>query len=345
MSRAGDADRAAPPMLEMMERQVSHLVRLVDDLLEMSRISRGALTLRKERVELAAIVRNAIETSEPLIESAGHSLRVSLPEQPLWLEGDAVRLAQIIANLLNNAARYTDDRGQILVRAERQRDTAVIAVLDSGIGIEPGTLPRVFEMFSRGAEAGRHGYGGLGIGLALSRRLAEMHGGTLDGRSEGPGKGSEFTLRLPLAAEPSDGADRMQATDEATEASIRPLRILVVDDNRDAAESLAMLLGSLGAKVHAAHSGPEALEKFAAHAPQVVFLDIGMPGMDGYEVARRIRSRHPDSRTTLVALTGWGQDEDRRKARAAGFDHHLVKPAEIDALQELLASVDDRLAV
>jgi signal transduction histidine kinase/DNA-binding response OmpR family regulator len=332
---AGSTDGAMAAIHEMMDRQVNHLVRLVDDLLEMSRISRGAFDLRKERVEMAVIVRHAIETSTPLVESAGHRLIVSLPEEPLWLDGDPVRLAQILANLLNNAAKYTGSGGQICVHAERQDGTAAVSVRDNGDGIDPDTLPQLFEMFSRGGRSSVRGQGGLGIGLALARRLVEMHGGSIEARSEGPGRGSEFTVRLPLAVPPVSPA----VVEPPVRAAIPGNRILVVDDNRDAAESLGLILQSLGAEVRVARDGAEALETFGSYHPAVVLLDIGMPGMDGYEVARRIRARFPERRTALVALTGWGQEQDRRHAREAGFDHHLVKPADMDALQALLASL------
>jgi PAS domain S-box-containing protein len=320
----------------MMERQVNHLVRLVDDLLEMSRISRGTLSLRDERVPLETVVRNAVETSEPLVQAARHTLTVDLPDEPLWLQGDPVRLAQILANLLNNAARYTDDGGTIVVRARREGEQAVIAVRDNGIGIAPDVMPRMFEMFSRGhRETGRH-QGGLGIGLALSRRLAQMHNGSLDASSDGPGRGSEFTVRLPLAAPAPVG----EAVPDTTASRLAKTRVLVVDDNHDAGDSLGQVLDMLGAEVRVARDGAEGIEAFAAHRPSVVLLDIGMPGLNGYDVAREIRTRFPEHPATLVALTGWGQEDDRRRAREAGFDHHLVKPAEIDALQKLLSSIE-----
>jgi PAS domain S-box-containing protein len=320
----------------MMERQVNHLVRLVDDLLEMSRISRGTLSLRDERVPLETVVRNAVETSEPLVQAARHTLTVDLPDEPLWLQGDPVRLAQILANLLNNAARYTDDGGTIVVRARREGEQAVIAVRDNGIGIAPDVMPRMFEMFSRGhRETGRH-QGGLGIGLALSRRLAQMHNGSLDALSDGPGRGSEFTVRLPLAAPAPVG----EAVPDTTASRLAKTRVLVVDDNHDAGDSLGQVLDMLGAEVRVARDGAEGIEAFAAHRPSVVLLDIGMPGLNGYDVAREIRTRFPEHPATLVALTGWGQEDDRRRAREAGFDHHLVKPAEIDALQKLLSSIE-----
>ena len=319
---------------EMMERQVNHLVRLVDDLLEMSRISRGALELRPERVELSAIVRNAVETSQPLIERAGHRLDLSLPQRPLWLDGDPVRLAQILSNLLNNAAKYTPAGGRIALHAREHLAEVVVAVEDNGIGIAPEALARIFEMFSRGEHTDEPGDPSLGIGLPLARRLAEMHGGSIEARSQGRGRGAEFLLRLPLAAEQQAAA----AAERRDEAVAEQKRVLVVDDNRDAADSLGMLLDALGVHVNVVHNGPDALAAFAHFAPSLVLLDIGMPEMDGYEVARRIRSLFPESRAEIVALTGWGQEEDRRRASAAGFDHHLTKPADIEDLQRLLAS-------
>ena len=326
------------PVRAIMERQVNHLVRLVDDLLEVSRISRGTLSLRKERVELSAIVQNAVETSEPQMQAAGHHLEVHLPPEPLWLQGDPVRLAQVLANLLNNAARYSDDGGKVTVRGWSDGKHAVVSVRDTGIGIEPEVLPHMFEMFSRGQRDSGRAQGGLGIGLALSRRLAEMHGGTLDGHSEGAGKGSEFVLRLPLA--PAQEAAREVSEKPEDVAGLTGIAALVVDDNHDAGDSLAQVLSMMGADVRVARDGREALDTFAAFQPRVVLLDIGMPDMNGYEVARAIRARFPKAATTLVALTGWGQEDDRRRARDAGFDHHLVKPAELDALQALLASLN-----
>ena len=325
------------PLRAIMERQVNHLVRLVDDLLEVSRISRGTLSLRKERVQVATVVQAALETSEPLMADARHVLDVQLPPEPLWVEGDPVRLAQVLANLLNNAARYSDDGGRITLRVGSHAGQAVISVRDTGIGIEPEMLPRMFEMFSRGHRDSGRAQGGLGIGLALSRRLAEMHGGALEGFSEGAGKGSEFVVRLPLAAGTESvtpaGAGGEQAGD------LRGIPVLVVDDNHDAGDTLGQVLSLLGADARVARDGREALEAFASFHPRVVLLDIGMPEMNGYEVARAIRSRFPDRPTALVALTGWGQEDDRQRARDAGFDHHLVKPAEIESLQGLLRSI------
>jgi signal transduction histidine kinase/CheY-like chemotaxis protein len=336
LRRARDSGTPPPVSLhEMMERQLNHLVRLVDDLLEVSRISRGTMVLRKERVSAAAIARNALETSDPLIRSAGHKVEVQLPATPLWLEGDQVRLAQIVANLLNNAARYTEDRGRIVLDVRREADRALFSIRDNGIGISAEALPQMFEMFYRGEVAGGRSHAGLGIGLALARRLARMHGGEIEARSAGSGQGSEFILRLPLAR------DQSSAAPETLKHGSGPLpgRILVVDDNRDAADSLSLLLKSLGADVRVARDGVQALEEFSAYHPSVVLLDIGMPVMDGYEVARRIRAREPERATVLVALSGWGAERDRRLAEEAGFDHHLVKPADLGTLESLLATL------
>jgi PAS domain S-box-containing protein len=330
----GNLDAALAPVQGIMERQVNHLVRLVDDLLEMSRISRGTFELRKERVDIAAIVRNAVETSNPLIQASNHRLTLSLPDAPVWLDGDPVRLAQILSNLLNNAAIYTDHGGRIAVTARQVDGLASLSVSDNGPGIAAKDLKNIFEMFSRGGRSTSRGQGGLGIGLALARKLAEMHGGSIDVVSEGPGQGSEFTVKIPVAADQLAG-DGSSSGSHA--AAIANKRILVVDDNEDAGDSLAMILKLFGADVRVARNGPEALDLFREFEARIVLLDIGMPGMDGYEVARRIRDEFGNRRTALVALTGWGQEEDRRKAREAGFDHHLVKPAEIAALQTLLA--------
>jgi PAS domain S-box-containing protein len=335
---AGQGHGSPAAIQEMMERQVDHLVRLVDDLLEVSRISRGTFELRKQPLDIATIVRHAIETSQPLIQTAGHTLTLTLPEQPLWLEGDPVRLSQILSNLLNNAAKYTPRGGAIGVEVRRAESSVLITVRDNGVGIPPEALPRMFEMFTRGEFAGaddHHGQAGLGIGLALARRLAEMHGGTITAHSEGINQGSEFTVQLRLSADQCPSATTMPRA----QAAIGQRRILVVDDNRDAAESLSMILRFLGADVQVAHGGREALDILSTYEPSVVLLDIGMAGMDGYEVARRIRTAFPEQPPTIVALTGWGQEDDRQRARDAGFDHHLIKPADISVLQALLASL------
>jgi signal transduction histidine kinase len=321
-------DRGVDPSrtLAMMDRQLGQLVRLVDDLLEMSRINKGALELRRERVTLATVVGNAVETSEPHIREAGHRLEVEVPRNPVWLDGDPVRLGQIVSNLLNNAARYTERGGRIWLRAEVERDRVAVSVRDTGIGFGPEEAAGFFEPFQRSSSSK-----GLGIGLTIGRRLAEMHGGTIRASSAGPGRGACFTLELPLAVGPAATPER--ATNGG---GLAHRRILVVDDSEDNANSLGVLLESLEGDVRIAGSGPEALSMFESFDPEFVLLDIGMPGMDGYEVARLIRSHHPERHPVLVALTGWGQEGDRRRAREAGFDHHLVKPADLDALQAIL---------
>jgi signal transduction histidine kinase/DNA-binding response OmpR family regulator len=333
-----DSRSQAAALHEMMARQVEHLVRLVDDLLEMSRISRGTLELRKEPVALATIVRYAVETTQPHMASGGHRLDIVTPDEPLWVDGDPVRLAQVLANLLNNAAKYTDSGGTIALEVSREGSAAVVRVRDSGSGISPDALPRIFDMFSRGDRTSWRNKGGLGIGLALAKRLIEMHGGSIQAHSEGTGRGSEFTVRLPLVP----GAQAAVTPPEDAAVPLLPQkRVLIVDDNRDAGEALGMLLECLGADVRVVFDGLTALGTYATYDPAVVLLDIGMPGMDGYDVARRIRSDFPERRSTLVALTGWGQEEHRRKTQASGFDHHLVKPADLDSLQALLVSLDD----
>ncbi len=335
-------DPTAERVAEMMERQVNHMVRLVDDLLEVSRISRGKIELRKEPVEVAAVVRSAVETSRPLIEAGGHRLALAIPPEPLTLEGDPVRLTQVVANLLNNAAKYTDAGGRIWLTVRREGGEVAISVRDTGRGIPPDMLPRVFELFMQIDRQPSRAQGGLGIGLTLVKSLVEMHGGSVEAHSEGPGRGSEFVVRLPLSGVGAPAHASPRAASPSPVLAAR--RVLVVDDNRDAAESLDTLLQLLGADVQVAYSGPEALEALSTYKPSVVLLDIGMPGMDGHEVARRIRQRPESKDVTLIALTGWGQEEDRDRSQLAGFDHHLIKPADIDALQNLLVSLEDRPA-
>jgi signal transduction histidine kinase/CheY-like chemotaxis protein len=333
---SGNADPGAQPVLEMMERQVNHLVRLVDDLLDVSRVTLGKMVLRRAPIAIGDVLESAIESSRPLIASRRHRLTTTIPDEPLVVDGDAVRLAQVFANLLNNAAKYTNEQGEIAVTVRREGKDVVVAVRDNGLGIPGEMLGRVFEIFAQvDGLQGRAG-GGLGIGLTLVRSLVAMHGGSVAVVSEGRGKGSEFVVRLPLsvASEPRSIAPRY-----APAGGAATHRVLVVDDNVDAAESLGMVLDLLGAEVRVVNSGPDALAMMASYGPTVVVLDIGMPAMDGYEVARRIRSDRRYDDVTLIAMTGWGQDEDRRRTRAEGFDHHLIKPPDIVALQTVLASI------
>lgn len=319
-------------IVDMMQRQVDHLVRLTDDLLEMSRITQGTVELRRQKIDLAVVVRHALEASGALIQERGHRLRLSLPDEPLVVDGDPVRLAQIFSNLLNNAARYTPAGGSIEILASREDAIATVAVRDDGVGIGPEQMSRLFHMFGRG-ESSR----GLGIGLALSQRLAEMHGGAITAASDGVGKGAEFIVRLPLGC----GVPLVKSA-AGTAMALDGLRILVVDDNQDAADSLGMVLRSLGAVVRVAHDGRGGLAAFDVFRPVIVLLDIGMPDMDGYEVARAIRASQNGMNVCLVALTGWGQEDDRLRSQAAGFDHHLVKPADIDGLRAVIESFADR---
>jgi len=330
--RATGGDRAPTAQVcEIMERQVNHMVRLVDDLLELSRITRGQIELRREHVELASIVHSAIETSQPLIQAARHRLQVDLPDTPLWLDADPVRMAQVFANLLNNAAKYMAEGGTIRIGARVSGGAVSISVADHGIGIAPDMLQCVFDMFTQGQPSGRT-QDGLGIGLTLVRSLVEMHGGRIEARSAGAGCGSEFIVCLPLALDP-----RLSAKPVTSDVGHRmPQRILVVDDNRDAADSLGMYLELLGVDVEVVHDGERALAALARFHPQVVLLDIGMPGMDGHEVARRARAQAAFDDIVFIALTGWGQDRDRQASRAAGIDHHLTKPVDLRALQALL---------
>jgi len=336
----GQHEPAAERVGEMMERQVNHMVRLVDDLLEVSRITRGKIELRKEQIEVAAIVRSAVETSRPLIEAAGHQLALAIPPEPLTLEGDHVRLTQVIANLLNNAAKYTDAGGQIWLSVRRERKEVEISVRDTGMGIPPDMIPRVFDLFTQIDRHADRAQGGLGIGLTLVKSLVEMHGGSVRAHSKGVGQGSEFVVRLPLAPDPRRAV--LPGKEASLSTVLAARRVLVVDDNRDAAESLGMLLKLLGAQVHVVYDGPTALEAVATYKPAVVLLDIGMPGMDGHEVARRIRLESEFREVILIALTGWGHEEDRQRSQSAGFDYHLIKPADVNSLETLLGSLDAR---
>jgi PAS domain S-box-containing protein len=323
-------------MREMMERQVQQMVRLVDDLFDVSRITQGSLELRRERLNLAAVAALALETSRPFIEAAGHHLSIELPPEPVWVEGDDTRLAQVLANLLNNSAKYTPSPGQIGLFVERLGDQAFVRVRDNGVGIPAEMLSRVFDMFTQVHSMPTGGQSGLGIGLTLVRKLIDMHGGAVAAHSEGAGKGSEFIIRLPVRAPKTAEAAPPPARADAPAEGAVSRKVLVVDDNVDSAESLGKMLRLMGNQVRTAHDGPSALEEAAQFIPDLVLLDIGLPGMDGHEIARRLRLLSGLQEAVLVAQTGWGQDEDRRRSRAAGFNHHLVKPVSPVALQDLL---------
>jgi PAS domain S-box-containing protein len=328
-------DPAHLAMRQTIDRQSRQLKRIVDDLLDIARITRGALSIEHAPVNVTDIVQRALETATPGIEAARHSVSVELPAEPLLVTGDADRLTQILANILNNAARYTAPGGRIAVRAGAEDEAAVVRVRDSGRGIEPLEVERVFDMFVQGRDPVERVGGGLGIGLALARRLAELHGGTLQATSEGKGQGSEFTLRLPLERRAASLPPQPQR-DRAGEKPLSAKRILVVDDNIDAANTIELLLGSLGHETAVAHDGAQALKLAVDFRPDVVLLDIGMPGMDGYEVARRLRALRTARPFRIVALTGWGQEADRQRSREAGFDLHLVKPVDAAELARAL---------
>ncbi|UQA56836.1 ATP-binding protein [Polyangium aurulentum] len=339
--------RAASPeldrYLDIVERQAHNLARIVDDLLDVSRITRGKIELRKERFDLAKAVSRALESSRELIESRKHAVTVSLPDRPVPIEADPVRLDQIVINLITNAAKYTDKGGQISVSLESIGDTAELRVRDNGIGIPPDLLPRVFELFQQGGRDLARSQGGLGIGLTVVRRLIELHGGTVEARSEGAGKGSEFIVRIPRVREepasPSkDGADG-SGRRAMKRAGASRARVLVVDDNQDAAQSLAEVIEQYGHEARVAIDGVSALKIADEWQPQLVFLDIGLPGMDGYQVAQALGQRST-YKPVLVALTGYGQESDRRASNEAGFTHHLVKPAQIRAVEEVLETLD-----
>ena len=323
----------------IIERQLAQLVHLVDDLLDVSRISQGKVELRIALADVVAAVQDALETSQPMIRAGKHELTLVLPPpRTLFVEADATRLCQIIANLLNNAAKYTPDGGRITVRAERQDGFAVITVEDSGVGIPVSLLPRVFDMFAQVDQSMERSQGGLGIGLALVRQLVEMHGGQVEADSQGPGSGSKFTVRLPVSArrppvEPGAAVPKLHASGD------KGVRVLVVDDNVDGAATMAQFLGILGYETLMVHDGLAAVGAAASFRPDVVILDIGLPHLDGHEVARRIRQAPGGNAMMLIAVSGWGQAEDRQKSREAGFDRHFVKPVELEMLMEVMALV------
>ena len=322
------------PVLKVMERQLHHMIRLVDDLLELSRITRGKVEMRMEDLDLRRVVDAAVETSRPLVEKAHHRLAIELRDEPLCVRGDPVRLAQVVSNLLNNAARYTDDGGRILLEAHAEGGEAVLSVNDNGSGLSEEALAGVFDMFTQADASDTRAQHGLGIGLALVRNLVEMHGGVVAARSQGPGYGSTFEVRLPLL--PSARLSGTSTAPLSTKSIAQ--RILVVDDNRDAADTLARLLEQAGATVKVAYNGPDALNLVEEFGPAVVILDLGMPGMSGLDVARQVRKR-PGETPMLVALTGWGQSADRELTRVAGFRHHLTKPVDFAEMQSLLAAM------
>jgi signal transduction histidine kinase/CheY-like chemotaxis protein len=316
----------------VMERQISHLIRLVNDLLEVSRITRGLIEVHREPIDLAAVMHLALDTSRPAFDAAGHQIAIELPAEPVTVHGDAVRLTQVFSNLLTNAAKYTDPGGRITFTARKTGDRVAISVRDNGIGIAPDRLGSVFDMFTQVDRSTRRAQGGLGIGLTLVRSLVAMHGGRVEARSDGLGRGSEFVVELPTVT-----AHAVGPRDVPTPQPFPRRRILIVDDNVDAATTLGELLDTLGATVCVVHNGHGALSALDTFRPDSVLLDIGMPDMDGCEVARRIRASDVHGDILLIALTGWGQEHDHARSRAAGFDHHVVKPPDINRLRDLLA--------
>jgi PAS domain S-box-containing protein len=318
----------------MIERQVEQLTRLVDDLLEVSRITSGRVRLRQEYLDLRGIVDRAVEVVRPLIAQRQHELSVALPPEPVWLFADPTRAEQVVVNLLSNAAKYTDERGRVWLTVRREGDEAVLRVRDSGLGIAPDLLPCIFDLFTQADRSLDRAQGGLGVGLSVVQRVVEMHGGRVEASSAGLGRGSEFTVRLPVAPPPTGQPPAGSA--KTAEPAARGLRVLVVDDNVDTADSAAMLLRQSGRDVRVAYSGKAALETALAFQPDVVLLDLGLPEIDGYEVARRLRQNPVHNNVELIAVSGYGQEADRQRSKEAGFDEHVVKPVDPGKLQELL---------
>jgi signal transduction histidine kinase/ActR/RegA family two-component response regulator len=327
--------------LAIMQRQLGHMVRLIDDLLDVSRITQGKLELKRERVALEDIINAAVEASRPSIHDHRHTLRVTLPSEPLWLDADLTRIAQTISNLLNNASKYTGPGGEIDLSVAREGDEVAIRVSDNGIGIPNDHLEDVFDMFSQVSRTLERSQGGLGIGLGLVRRLVEMHGGSASAASDGHGTGSTFTIRLPIPAQAPAAVDALSSPDLQAGPKLGA-HILVVDDNEDAAEMLSMLLELAGHHARTVNDGASALAAARDSVPEAIILDIGMPGMNGYDVARKLREDDRFSKTALIALTGWGSREDKRKAIDAGFDFHLTKPVDAVEMRRVLSMVSAR---
>ncbi len=330
----------ATQTVEMMDRQVRHLVRLIDDLLDISRITRGKLELRKQRVPLALLLSNAVEASRPLIDSGNHTLTISAPDECITLDVDPVRLAQVISNLLNNAAKYTPKGGTITLIARRKDDTVQIEVQDNGIGLSPQMLTKVFDMFSQVEPSMARSQGGLGIGLTLARRLTEMHHGTVEATSPGPGKGCTFTVTLPYEEKAqTDAGKHTVELDGSGPFRGTSHRVLVVDDQVDIAQSFKDLLSLLGQDTHTAYDGPEALQAAKDFKPELIFLDIGLPGMTGYEVARSLRAQEQTLKPRIIAVTGWGDEQNVSLAREAGFDRLLKKPVDPLEIEGILKTL------
>jgi signal transduction histidine kinase/ActR/RegA family two-component response regulator len=340
MRRAGEQREAVDTARAIMERQLIHMVRLVDDLLDLSRITRGRIELRRERIRLAAALEDALETCRPQFEERGQELTLEAPESSLLVDGDRTRLAQVFTNLLSNASKYSPRGSPVVIRAQDAGEWVSVSVRDQGIGIAPEALPRIFDIFSQAVRSNELTDGGLGIGLSLVRSLVDQHGGRVEALSEGLGRGSEFIVHLPVAREaPPAGAHEADSGD----GRMAPRRrVLIADDNRDSADSLAIMLSLMGHETQATYDGSSAIEKAGTFRPEVILLDLGMPVIDGYEAARRIREQAWSNGVVLVALTGWGQEEDRARARDAGFNFHLTKPANPQALRDLLGGTAAR---
>jgi signal transduction histidine kinase/CheY-like chemotaxis protein len=328
LARTLPADSQSQNVVGLVKRQVTHLTRLVDDLLDVSRITQGRIELQRSPIELSSVIEQALESVEPLMREKRHKVRVSSRFDDLHVDGDSARLVQCVANILTNSAKYTDPDGEIQIDSHREGEEAVICISDNGVGISQELLPQIFELFVQSDRTLDRSQGGLGIGLSVVHRLVEMHGGRVTARSPGPGLGSLFEIRLPTVKAPP------KPSEESAPGLVDAKRILIVDDNTDAADSLALLLGLDGHTAHPVYGSMDALESMGSFDPQVILLDIGLPGMDGYEVARRMRAR--GSKAQIVALTGYGQSDDQERARAAGFDAHLVKPVDLQVLRRHL---------
>jgi CheY-like chemotaxis protein len=320
----------------IIERQVGQLKALIDELLEVSRITTGRIRLHCENVDVRGVVDRAVESARPLIDQRRHQFTVSLPPEPVWLHADSTRLEQVVVNLLTNAAKYTDEGGRVALTLEREGGEAVLRVRDTGVGIAPDLLPRIFDLFTQAERSLDRAQGGLGVGLTVVQKLVEMHRGRVEVYSA-LGRGSEFVVRLPVVQLP--GHQPQAAPVEPAKRPAHPFRVLVVDDNVDQADSAALLLRGSGHEVRAAYSGPTALEVAVEYRPDLVLMDLGLPGMDGYEVARRLRQQPGLKDAVLVAVTGYGQESDRQRSQGAGFDHHLVKPVNMQELEAILATL------
>jgi CheY-like chemotaxis protein/two-component sensor histidine kinase len=327
----------AEEIRDVMDRQLSHLVRLVDDLLDVSRVSQGKIELRKTRIALSEVIKTAVDASNPLIIAGRHELKLDMPDAPVWLDADLMRLSQVVSNLLNNAAKYTPEGGAILLSTRREGNEAVVTVSDNGVGIPSDMLPRVFDLFTQVRDNLDRSHGGLGIGLALVKQLVELHGGSITAESAGPGKGSAFRLRLPV--------DLAPASPDVTEPDSRllphkaALKVLIVDDNVDVAQTMGWMLEAIGHDYRMVHEGKLAVPMAQDYRPDAILLDIGMPGMDGYAVCRALREQTLFDDTVIIAQTGWGQTQARAAPGESGFNHHLVKPVTMDRLEELLADI------